>query len=260
MWKVYKRTFPNGKVYIGITSKTLEERLQAGYSNNHKLALAIVECGKENLISEVLEEYQDYDTAHERELYYIQQYKDICYNKVGNAKSRGKSCTVPPAQSNPQEHTCTEKSAHYKSHILPLTTKPIGRHSCPISVYDLTGKYITTYESAKIASKETGVNNGEIINCCKGSRSNGRNRYQSKGLIFRYAVDKLNEFPEKNLHCKSINQYTLDGEYIRTFNSIKDAWLKTGISQASIIKVCKGITKSTKGYIWKYAETEKEVG
>ena len=266
MWKVYKRTCPNGLVYIGITSRTLEDRMGNGYQNNRQFALDIIKYGKENIISEVLEEYPDYDTALERELYYIHQYKDICYNKVGKRKDilhKG-SCTMigtdHAAQNNMHNNISTERSPQRKQHIIPLTEKPMHRRICPISVYDLTGKYLTTYESASIASNQTGVNTGDIISCCKGVKADGKSKYQCKGLIFRYAVDKLDEFPDKPVACKKVDQYTLDGEYIKTFDSLKEAWLHTGATIGSIGHVCKGLQKTAGGYIWKYAEQEKEVG
>lgn len=261
MWKVYKRTCPNGKVYIGITSRTLEERMSNGYQNNVAFARDIVKFGKENIISEVLEEYPDYDTAILREHYYIQQYKDICYNKVGNAR---RSCTVsgtvPSTEQRAQNTASTVCRAHYKEHIIPLTTKPKGRHTCPISVYDLEGNYITTYADAKIASVATKVNNGDIISCCKGEKADGKARFQCRGLIFRYAVDKLDEYPDVPGACKKVEQYTLNGEYIRTFDSLKEAFLATGAQIGAIGHVCKGLAKSSGGFIWKYAETTKEVG
>jgi hypothetical protein len=121
-------------------------------------------------------------------------------------------------------------------------------------VYDLTGAYITTYESAKVAAQSTGVNMGDVTSCCKGVKADGKARYQCKGFIFRYAVDKLNEFPDTPVACKKVDQYTLDGEYIRTFDSLKEAWLKTGATIGGIGHVCKGLQKSAGGYLWKYTE------
>lgn len=251
MWKVYKRTCPNGKVYIGITKRTLEERMCGGYQNNREFALDIIKYGRENIISEILEEYDDYDQAVTRELHYIQVYKDCCYNKVGNTKRS--SCTVLSAQTCLHSDVSTEVRGHYKAHIVPLTLKPTDRHSCPINVYNVKGEYLTTYESAKIASQELNVNQGDIISCCKGFKSDGKARYQVKGYVFRYAIDKLDEYPEQPVTCKKVEQYTLDGEYIQTFDSLKDAWLKTGANIGSIGHVCKGLQKSSAGYLWKYA-------
>jgi predicted GIY-YIG superfamily endonuclease len=257
MWKVYKRTCPNGKVYIGVTSRTLEERMKGGYQNNRAFALAIIQYGKENIVSEILEEHESYDAAIERERFYILQYSDICYNTVGNRPrvraqtSVHSSSTKTGAQCHAQNQA--QRNLH-KQHIVPLTPRPQGRHTVPVSVYDLNGNYIYTYPNSKIAAEETGVNKGDVVSCCKGVKSDGKPRYQCKGFIFRYAIDKLDEYPDIPVACKKVDQYTLDGEYICTFDSLKEAWLHTGATIGAIGKVCKGLLKSSGGFIWKYAE------
>ena len=53
-----------------------------------------------------------------------------------------------------------------------------------------------------------------------------------------------------------VSQYTKDGDFIETFNSIKEAMEKTGCSDSKISMVCKGKRNHTHGYIWKYTEFE----
>ena len=56
---------------------------------------------------------------------------------------------------------------------------------------------------------------------------------------------------EKSL--KPVEQYTLEGEYIRTFDCVKDAAEAVKCSPTNISACCRGKTKTIKGYIWKYA-------
>ena len=51
---------------------------------------------------------------------------------------------------------------------------------------------------------------------------------------------------------KKIKQYNLSGEYIKTWNSIKDASIELGIAASSISKACKGKLQTCKNYIWEY--------
>lgn len=54
--------------------------------------------------------------------------------------------------------------------------------------------------------------------------------------------------------CKrKVKQYSLNNEYIKTYEYIKDAKKELGINEASISLVCKGKRKTAGGYIWKYA-------
>lgn len=53
-----------------------------------------------------------------------------------------------------------------------------------------------------------------------------------------------------------VNQYTLDGKYITTYESIKDAARSIGNIRADsdIIRNCKRKTKYSHGYIWRYKD------
>jgi hypothetical protein len=59
-------------------------------------------------------------------------------------------------------------------------------------------------------------------------------------------------------HPKRVKQYTKDGVYIQTFDSILKASEKTGANDRHISCVCKGKRKTTGGFVWKY-ETSEEI-
>jgi group I intron endonuclease len=67
-------------------------------------------------------------------------------------------------------------------------------------------------------------------------------------------------------HCKKmteingrpINQYTMDGTFINKYVSIKEAGKQTGINRIAIQACAAGRSKSSGGFLWKYAE-KKEV-
>lgn len=54
--------------------------------------------------------------------------------------------------------------------------------------------------------------------------------------------------------AKSVNQYTRDGVFIKQWGCIREAERQTGCHNRDIIRCCKGINKTCKGYIWKYAD------
>lgn len=58
---------------------------------------------------------------------------------------------------------------------------------------------------------------------------------------------------KNNPHSISVNQYDLNGNYIKTWDNIKEA--ETGLNITRISAVCRGVAgrKSAGGYIWKYA-------
>ena len=52
---------------------------------------------------------------------------------------------------------------------------------------------------------------------------------------------------------KKIDQYSLDGKFIKTWNSGAEL-AKNGFNKSSICQCCKGKLKTSNGYIWKYHE------
>lgn len=53
-------------------------------------------------------------------------------------------------------------------------------------------------------------------------------------------------------HPRPVNKYDLNGNYIRTYNSIAEAKIQNH-KCSNIVKVCRGERKQTGGFIWKYA-------
>jgi hypothetical protein len=51
---------------------------------------------------------------------------------------------------------------------------------------------------------------------------------------------------------KPVDQYSLDGKYIQTFESITKAAENAKLHQSSISQAISGKTKSSGGFIWKY--------
>lgn len=67
------------------------------------------------------------------------------------------------------------------------------------------------------------------------------------------AINNLLKACEKNK--VKVRQFDLNGNYIRTWNSIIEASKFYGFkSSTTIIKNCKGKTKTSGGYVWKYQE------
>lgn len=60
---------------------------------------------------------------------------------------------------------------------------------------------------------------------------------------------------------RKVRQYSLTGEYIKTWDTIKEAeeWLNIKHAQACIVYCCQGKRHRAYGYIWKYDEDETPV-
>ena len=51
----------------------------------------------------------------------------------------------------------------------------------------------------------------------------------------------------------AVNQYTLDGKFIRTWDCIIEVQYQLGFNNGNIINCCQGKRKSAGGFIWRYA-------
>jgi hypothetical protein len=92
---------------------------------------------------------------------------------------------------------------------------------------------------------------------------------ESKGYCFnniRLVTWQENNEKEHHRQSKKVNQYTLDGKYIKTWNSITDALKALGksIRDSHISLSCKGEQNHTFGYQWRYLSDEfpedKDIG
>lgn len=58
----------------------------------------------------------------------------------------------------------------------------------------------------------------------------------------------------KSLTAKKVNQYTLNGLFIRSFNSATEAAKELNLTQSNISRVCNKIRNKTGGFIFKWEE------
>lgn len=56
----------------------------------------------------------------------------------------------------------------------------------------------------------------------------------------------------KENYSKKVIQYSLNGVFIKEWNSMHDVWRELGIRPSYICRCCKGLRNQTYGYIWKY--------
>lgn len=129
--------------------------------------------------------------------------------------------------------------------------------------YDLEGRLIKKFDSLTEASKMTSTNISRISDCANGKR------FTTNGFIWIYEDDeqkvwKLKEKIKEKRHpsamcgganhqARAIEQYTLDGQYIKTFPSAQDAADELKINYSSIksaANIKKLRHKTSGGYIW----------
>lgn len=126
----------------------------------------------------------------------------------------------------------------------------IAKTKKTVYCYDLEGNFITEYESLNEAERQTGINNSNIS---RAIRTCGRTQqymwsYEKLPSLTKYKR-KMGKLPDKT---KKVGQFSKDGILLQTYNSLKEAKEKTGISDTSISQVCHQKRKSAGGFLWKF--------
>lgn len=244
-WIVYKHTNKiNNKIYIGITSRTLEIRWAngKGYINNPRFTNAINKYGVENFSHEILYKCDTKEEACAKEIELIAQYNstnpDIGYNiSLGG--------TAPM-----YERTHTEETKRKYSQ---------QRQGANNSFY---GKKHTEETKEKIRQANIGRKHTEEWKQKQSVRSKKWHQTHENPMKndHRFAGENNPMYGIRgadNPNSKAVEQYSLEGEYIQTFSSITEALqaIAPNVKSSHIGDCCNGKRKVWHGYKWKWANT-----
>ena len=124
-------------------------------------------------------------------------------------------------------------------------------HSVPIICYNRDGIEVARYDSIKDASKQTNINDDAI------SKVTLHQRSSAGGFIWRKYGDPLDISEIKKMKFsgkRKVKQYDMNWNFIKEYDSLKEAADATGAKWQAIQRVCLGNRQSTKGFRWEYVE------
>ncbi len=133
-----------------------------------------------------------------------------------------------------------------------LKSKSKGKLENGISKYDLEGNYLDTYYSITDAVKSTNNSNHSLIkDCCEGKYK------QAFGFQWKYGTSKENigkyiKTYNSSNRVKKVQQFDLQNNLIKEWDSAQDAANYLNKSANSIRACANGSKKTAYGYIWKY--------
>lgn len=223
---IYKYASPSGGIYIGQTSKSIDQRALKngrGYLTKNKeseeflqpaIANAIIKYGWDNFKKEVLFDNLTSEEADQKERELIELYKGggkKCYNIASGGKG------VP------------------------------GVNEHKIKQYSLKGEFIREWDSIKEAEEFLNIPHAQanISACCLGKK------HRAYGYIWRYSDSNLEIRPLPPYRAP-IDQFTKEGDYISTYPTIREASRITKIHESGIGNCIKGRAKTAGGYVWKF--------
>lgn len=234
-WYVYMHTNKiNNKKYIGITGQERYWDRWRSDGSGYKTQIfgrAIEKYGWDNFEHEILEIVKNEDDALVKEQYFIKKYKSD-NPKYGYNISCGGVPTITGLYNLPNI-------------------------SIPVYQYGLDGYFIAEYPSMMEAERQTGIDNSAICACCKGIHSYTKDwvwSYEKHDRIQPIDKEKLKYERVIQKQEKSVYQYSLNGDFVNSYNSLSHASKSTGIDLRLISECClnKNGRKMTGGYMWTY--------
>lgn len=251
---IYKYTFPNGKVYIGQTINPRSRKSQhlckstgarhisfwrayKKYGTFEYEEIEVIEEPTKELLCEKL---------NTLEQFYIAQYRSTNPKYGYNLTSGGKVFVV-----NEEGRKRMSEARKNKLSVLQ---------------YDLEGNFVKEYESTTAAGKALGVAATNIWSCCLGfSKGKRKKKVQIvNGYTFRFKKD-YPDVPSRidlnitNLNKRNVLQFSLDGVFIKEWESVLDAERGTGTRESGIRQVCYGKYRQCNGYMWRYRDEFNEI-
>ena len=131
-----------------------------------------------------------------------------------------------------------------------------NNNAIPIKQYTIAGRHVATYESKKVLCKILNIGERDL------SRNLNGEIKATHGYVFALATTRYEDiiFPGKDYKPKDaekpVSQYTVAGEFVKSYNSLADAARAVNLASAdNITRVIRKEMKVAKGYVWAYADT-----
>lgn len=235
LYCVYKHTFPDEKVYIGITKRKPEYRWGkdgTGYKGCPRMSEAIAKCGWDNVKHEILLDNIDEKTAQKMEIELIKEYNSTDIRFGYNVSLGG--------------DVVSENAINAANAV----------NMRPIVQLDQDGRFIKEWPCAASLSELYGATT--CITCCDKRRV--KNRKLAYGYIWMYKEDydvwdgdvsyykiKYSSSPRRTLKCDT------NGVCIKEYVSASEAARDNNADPSGVAKAAKnGVLY--KGFLWKYVD------
>ncbi len=220
-YSVYKHTVPNGKVYIGITSKQANERWLngRGYSRNRHFWNAIKKYGWENIVHEIIADGLEKDEACRLEQFYIAAYGSSNPDKGYNMTTGGETGAKHTIESR-QKLSASKTGKRYNIGV-PFT------------------------EERKQHLRE---NHADM----RGEKNPRFGKKVPEEELARRQAHRVYTRGSENPNARPILQLDMEGNLVKRWGSIIEA--TQTFCKTSIKDCLRGKYKQHKGYQWRYAD------
>lgn len=240
---VYKHIFPNKKVYIGITQQEPKLRWESGHGyKNTYVGNAIQKYGWENVEHEILLTNLTKEEAEQKEIELIGKYKsnqkEYGYNIANGGNHKGK-CS---------EETKMKISIANKGKNNGMYNKIPWNKGIKMSEEARKNMSIAQKKKEPCEEKLQKMRKANIERFKTGFTYTGKTREN----IIRTALINVKKAQESVK--RKVNQYDIEGNFIKSYNSIAEASRENNLIGSNISAVClhKKNFKTAGGYKWEY--------
>lgn len=246
-YTIYKHTNKvNGKSYIGQTRhEDLTRRWTGGhgYDGTPYFSRAIKKYGWNTFTHEILETgIASQEEANAKERFYIALYrsneKDYGYNVQSGGQYTG------------------ELSEEGRQKLHERFSGANSPRAKAIDVYDLDGKLIKTFDTLSETANYLKCSIGSVSMKCTQKTGTVKKHivhfHETTNGMKQLPKEKIFFANEQRKQLRAVTQYDLKGNFIQTFNSVKEAAEKTGTKQTEISACINHSERiSTNGYVWR---------
>lgn len=242
MYKVYKHTFPNNKIYIGITCRTPNQRWLngRGYKHNLYMGNAIKKYGWENIKHEILFDNLTKEEAEQKEIELIDKHKSNQREFGYNIEKGGHYAGVMAEETKKKISLSSKGRKLSKETIEKIASKNRGKKRSPETIEKIRQAHLgrkgwhRTYEhnenmrrsltgkkrSPEICKKFSEISRGRIVseetrkkigNAHKGKKISEETRIKmsnsAKGKIVKLETrEKMRKRMQKKVRCIETGQ------------------------------------------------------
>lgn len=223
----------NGKMYIGLTTKTIQIRwkqhIQSSfnknvYSYNCHFHRAIRKYGVENFIIRQLDTAYSEKELKDKEIYYIEKFNTYHHNKNNNGYNSTKGGDDG------------------------------GHKYIPIVQLSLNGDLVKRWEGIICASEELNIERRNIGSCCSGKRQKCSEFLWMYQEDYDKGLEKIYIENRGRYLIKEVIQLDLEGNFIKEWESLSKLALGLNMYTTEISGCCNGKRNSANGYMFIYKE------
>lgn len=238
---VYKHTSPSGKVYIGITRQSVENRWKngLGYESSPHFWNAIQKYGWNSFSHEILISGISKDDACAEERRLISELNAMNPSFGYNQKTGGE---IGVSLSQEVRKKLSEnKKRFYLEH--PEAKEELSMR--------MRGYHHTEETRAKISASKKGITFVETPEWRQHIGEANKRKMQLDRELYEKTANRLRELGKQN--SIPVVQVGLDGNDIARYESATEAQRNTGAKNCNIIMCCQGKRKTANGYKWRFA-------